>query len=349
MTDEAAPHSGTIGAKSALKNATPDPVTDAVDNAHEDAKDDDRDTGDAGYAGDTEGTGDNRDNRDNDMRGIAVLMPVFNSHADAWRTIASFAESSIPCVRVLIVDDGSQPPFSSLKGTMSASYNGDGTINQAGKFGVRIDILRLDINGGIERALAAGVDALLRDPGVRYIARIDAGDLALPDRLAKQSQYLDENAGVGALGMWARAVTPDGATAFLMTPPSEPARIRQMRFAQSCFIHPAMMIRADALRKAGNYRDAYPAAEDLDLFLRIMRHYECANLPEIGLVYEINPTGISATRRRRQVQSTLRLQCAYLEVGNPYFWLGLGKNMLHLVMPYGLLYRLKRHLSQKHL
>ena len=274
-----------------------------------------------------------------DTQGIAVLMPVYNANEDVWRTIASFAESSISRVRILLVDDGSQPAFS------AASED----IRQAGVSGIQIDILRLDVNGGIERALAAGVDALLRDPTVRYIARIDAGDLAFPERLAKQSRYLDANPGVGALGMWARAVTPDGATAFIMAPPSEPARIRQMRFAKSCFIHPAMMIRADALRRAGNYRDAYPAAEDLDLFLRIMRHYECANLPEIGLIYEINPSGISATRRRKQVRSTLRLQCAYFEVGNLYYWIGLGKNLLHLVMPYGLLYRFKRLVSQKRL
>ena len=62
-----------------------------------------------------------------------------------------------------------------------------------------------------------------------------------------------------------------------------------------------MMLRIDAVRAVGNYRAAYPSAEDLDLFLRLMERYDCANLPELGLYYELNEGGISATRRRRQI------------------------------------------------
>jgi hypothetical protein len=52
-------------------------------------------------------------------------------------------------------------------------------------------------NGGIERALEAGIDALAAR-GFRYAARIDAGDLAAPQRLAKQRAYLDAHPRVAA-------------------------------------------------------------------------------------------------------------------------------------------------------
>ncbi|HEX3379720.1 MAG TPA: glycosyl transferase, partial [Paraburkholderia sp.] len=70
--------------------------------------------------------------------------------------------------------------------------------------------------------------------------------------------------------------------------------------------------------------------------------YDCANLPELGLYYELNEGGISATKRRRQIGSTLRLQLRYFNVVNPYDWLGLAKNLLHLMMPYRALQRVKR-------
>jgi hypothetical protein len=147
--------------------------------------------------------------------------------------------------------------------------------------------------------------------------------------------------------MAAQVVKRDGTPVFTLSPPTAPHTIRRVRFARSCFIHPAMMLRADAIQRAGNYRRDYPAAEDLDLFLRIMRHDECANLADVGILYEINERGISATRRRTQIGSTLRLLIRHAEPANPYFWLGVSKNLAHLVIPYALLHRIKRHFFTK--
>jgi hypothetical protein len=130
----------------------------------------------------------------------------------------------------------------------------------------------------------------------------------------------------------------------MLTPPAEPKAIRRQRFFRSCLAHPSMMLRIDAVRTVGNYRAAYRSAEDLDLFVRLMERYDCANLPELGLYYELNEGGISATKRRRQIGSTLRLQLRYFNVANPYDWLGLAKNLLHLMLPYRTLQRVKRAL-----
>lgn len=253
---------------------------------------------------------------------VAVLMPAFNGQADVERTLASFAEDSP--IHVLIVDDGSTPPIVAPQ-----------------RPGLNVEILRMPQNGGIERALKAGIDAL-DARGFRYAARIDAGDLTVPGRLAKQRAYMEAHAGVAALGMWAQVVTRNGDPLFMLSPPADPAAIRRLRFVRSPFVHPSMMLRIDAVQAVGNYRAAYRAAEDLDLFLRLMDRYDCANLPEQGLFYEINEGGISATKRRRQIVSTLKLQLRYFNVANPYDWLGLAKNLLHFVTPYGLLQRMKR-------
>ncbi|AJZ57920.1 glycosyl transferase 2 family protein [Paraburkholderia fungorum] len=259
---------------------------------------------------------------------VAVLMPAYNGQADVDLTLASFSESTL--VHVLIVDDGSTPPI-----VAPALAN------------MKIDVLRMPQNGGIERALQTGIDALAQR-GFRYAARIDAGDRSVPQRLARQRAFMESHPQVAGLGMWTQVVTREGKPLFMLTPPAEPEQIRRLRFFRSCLAHPSMMLRIDAVRAVGNYRAAYPSAEDLDLFVRLMERYDCANLPELGLYYELNEGGISATKRRRQVSSTLRLQLRYFNVANPYDWLGLAKNLLHLVTPYRALQQVKRRLLAPH-
>ncbi|MFM0178344.1 glycosyltransferase [Paraburkholderia aspalathi] len=255
---------------------------------------------------------------------VAVLMPAYNGQADVDLTLASFSESAL--IHVLIVDDGSTPPI-----VAPAIAN------------MKIEVLRMPQNGGIERALQTGIDALAQR-GFRYAARIDAGDRSVPQRLAKQRVFMELHPQVAGLGMWTQVITREGKPLFMLTPPAEPNEIRRLRFFRSCLAHPSMMLRVDAVRAVGNYRAAYPSAEDLDLFLRLMARYDCANLPELGLYYELNEGGISATKRRRQVSSTLRLQLRYFNVTNLYDWLGLAKNLLHFVTPYRALQRVKRTL-----
>ncbi|REE20086.1 GT2 family glycosyltransferase [Paraburkholderia sp. BL27I4N3] len=255
---------------------------------------------------------------------VAVLIPAYNGQADVDLTLASFSESAP--VHVLIVDDGSTPPI-----VAPAIAN------------MTIEVLRMAQNGGIERALQTGIDALAQR-GFRYAARIDAGDRSVPQRLAKQRMFMESHPRVAGLGMWTQVVTREGKPLFMLTPPAEPNAIRRLRFFRSCLAHPSMMLRIDAVRAVGNYRAEYRSAEDLDLFVRLMERYDCANLPELGLYYELNEGGISATRRRRQVSSTLRLQLRYFNAANLYDWLGLAKNLLHLVTPYSALQRIKRSL-----
>lgn len=263
----------------------------------------------------------------NSLADVTVLMPAYNAQADVERTLASFDEPST--VRVLIVDDGSVPPIVAPQLP-----------------NVIVDILRMPKNGGIERALEAGIEALAAR-GCKYAARIDAGDLAAPGRLFKQRAYLEAHSNVAGVGMWTQVVSLEGKPLFMLKPAAAPDDIRRMRFFRTQLVHPAMMLRVDAVRAVGSYRATYRAAEDLDLFVRLMERYDCANLPELGLYYEINEGGISATKRRRQVVSTLKLQLRYFNALNVYDWLGLLKNLLHLVTPYTLLQRMKKSLFAK--
>ncbi|MEM5328129.1 glycosyltransferase [Paraburkholderia sp. JHI2823] len=262
--------------------------------------------------------------REGALADVAVLMPAYNGQDDVARTLASFDEDAT--IYALVVDDGSTPPVVAPEVP-----------------GMCVEVLRMPKNGGIERALQAGIEALAAR-GFRYAARIDAGDLAAPQRLAKQRARMDAEPALAALGTWTQVVNRAGEPLFMLRPSADAHTLRRTRLLRSPLVHPSVMLRVDAVLAVGNYRVQYPAAEDLDLFLRLMERYECANLPELGLYYELNEGGISATKRRRQIVSTLRLQLRYLNVLNWRDWAGIAKSLLHFVTPWRTLHKMKRAL-----
>ena len=265
-----------------------------------------------------------REAREGALADVAVLMPAYNGQDDVARTLASFDEDAT--LYALVVDDGSAVPIVAPEVP-----------------GMCVEVLRMAKNGGIERALQAGIEALAAR-GFRYAARIDAGDLAAPKRLSKQRARMEAETALAALGTWTQVVNRAGEPLFMLRPSSDARALRRTRLLRSPLVHPSVMLRIDAVLAVGNYRVQYPAAEDLDLFLRLMERYECANLPELGLYYELNEGGISATKRRRQIVSTLRLQLRYLNVLNWCDWAGVAKSLLHFVTPYRTLHKMKRAL-----
>ncbi|MET5012676.1 glycosyl transferase, partial [Burkholderia pseudomallei] len=70
-------------------------------------------------------------------------------------------------------------------------------------------------------------------------------------------------------------------------------------------------------------------------------------LPELGLYYELYEVGISATKRRLQIASTLAIELRYFDPLNPCDWRGVAKNLLPFVTPYSRLQRASRLLCAR--
>jgi hypothetical protein len=124
---------------------------------------------------------------------------------------------------------------------------------------------------------------------------MDADDLALPDRFAKQLQAFDVDQDLVALGTWADVIDGNGVlTKELLRGPVSPAEIENT-FQQGgrFLVHPTLMMRTDAYKKSGGYRMAYKTAEDLDLVLRLLNIGRVSNLPETLLLYRVHGKNVS--------------------------------------------------------
>ena len=103
------------------------------------------------------------------------------------------------------------------------------------------------------------------------------------------------------------------------------------------------MIRASTLRITGDYSANYPAAEDYELFWRLLKVGKGANLPDVWLKYEVdeNAPSISIQKRRPQLQSRLKIQLKYFDVREPLAWWGILRTLILRVVPHTLLVKIK--------
>lgn len=259
-----------------------------------------------------------------DRSSVCVLIPVFDDQAGIDSTLDALGHDPSR-LDILIVDDGGPEPVS------CPARCGEHTVT----------LLRLEPNRGIEHALNAGLEEVLR-LGYRYVARLDAGDIPLAGRFSQQVDFLDRHPEVGVVGTWAECVDEHGTYLFTMRFPTEHGAIlRKQRYVPG-LLHPTIMIRTEILPGVGRYSDRYKAAEDYDLFVRIGRRHGLANIPEALTRYVVSSSGTSVTKRRKTLISRLRIQATNFSWTDPHAYFGIVRTVIFLGLPFRALITIKR-------
>ncbi len=214
---------------------------------------------------------------------VSVVLPVRDGEATIGEALASLGRQTLTRFEAIVVDDGST----------------DGTARIARRWQRTDDRFRL------VRTSAAGiVGALQRGLGeakAPYVARMDADDRCLPERLEAQVDFLerrDDLAGCGArVRVVSRSQVSDRAREYVQWLNSMTAWdvVSRDLFVECPLAHPTFMFRAGALAAAGGYRDrGWP--EDYDLLLRLWRdgrRFVC--LPRVLLDWRDGPSRLSRT------------------------------------------------------
>jgi glycosyltransferase involved in cell wall biosynthesis len=190
---------------------------------------------------------------------LVVLIPAFNHRPDLDRTLASLAHDPQP-FDILVVDDGSEPP---LEIPATAGLH---QVLDAPPY----------VNGGIARALNAGVAWILTQ-GYAVVARLDAGDLNMPARLARQTAFLAAHPDVALVGGWTRHVDEQLRPLYALSgglgsdteAAALPDRLQPRR------LHGAGVGAATA----GAYREDCPLGEDYELFWRLALRFRARTFP----------------------------------------------------------------------
>lgn len=260
---------------------------------------------------------------------IAVLIPHYNSPEALGESIKSIQES-IP-IDVIVVDDGST----------HKTISEEETDKCAGK-NVNLHYIYLDANKGIEEALNTGLKYILTK-SYTFIARLDCGDRCVINRMAIQKKALLADETLGMVGAYVKYVDLEGNFLYDFKPPTSFKGILNKMHVNSMFVHPAVMFKTEVVRTIGLYPTTYPAAEDFAYFFKIIKHYKAITIPEYLIHYEINPGGISLSRRQEQLQTRLKI------LKEEFYWgfypvYGLIRNYVIANLPYRFIYNLKKFL-----
>jgi glycosyltransferase involved in cell wall biosynthesis len=184
--------------------------------------------------------------------------------------------------------------------------------------GVRDPRLRVvaQPGAGLTRALGRAL-AEARAP---LVARLDADDVALPERLARQRAFLAAHPEVGLLGTAAREVAASGREVRLVRPPETDAALRRALIRANPFVHSSVMARRDLVERAGGYDPTLPVAQDYDLWMRLARLTRLANLGEVLVVRRLLPTRVSAVRDHARLRAEVRVRWRAVRAGTYPPW-----------------------------
>lgn len=197
---------------------------------------------------------------------VSVIVPCYNVARTLGRAVESIIRQSFVDWECILVDDGSCDTTGLIATNLAARDP-------------RLRVLGRNVN----RGMAYSLNEAVAGSSAELIARMDADDEALPDRLQIQVDFMREHPRVDVCGGAAWYVTASGAEA-LVTMPLEHEELVEGILWRCPLIHPTVVFRRAFIERAGGYAGRWPL-EDYDLWLRTYKWAEFANVPQALIRY----------------------------------------------------------------
>lgn len=225
--------------------------------------------------------------------GISVLMSVYKKENPEYfkASLESVINQTMQPDEIVVIKDGPltteledvlQAVAEKLQGQdVNTEFQGEASgISQSRGQNMSKIVLRtyqFEENVQLGRALRKGVELCQHD----LVARMDTDDIACPDRLQKQYDYMMAHERVAALGGYIEEFCDDNSFSNVKSMPCSTQEVRAYARFRNPLNHMTVMLRKEAVLMVGNYRH-YPFLEDYDLWSRILSMgYEIENLPEV--------------------------------------------------------------------
>jgi len=223
---------------------------------------------------------------------VSVLLPVYNAGGHLAAALRSLAAQRGVRFEVVAIDDGSS--------------DGSGEALRAASR----EHAWLRVLGQERRGVARALNRAIAESRAPLLARMDADDIAAPDRLRVQRDFLARETEVGVCGSAFRLL---GEARGVVRVPMTDAAIRARLVFGSAFAHPAVMLRRNLLIDESAYDPADEGFEDYALWLRLAARTRFCNLRQALLGYRVHAGQVTARRDAGRTARLERLRLTLLE------------------------------------
>jgi glycosyltransferase involved in cell wall biosynthesis len=228
------------------------------------------------------------------MPRVTVFMPVYNGSAHLDAAVQSILAQTYQDFEFLIIDDGSD----------------DETPNLLEKIqDPRLRIVRNDANRGVPATRNRGLDLALGE----YVAMIDSDDLAKPERLETQVQFLDEAPDHAVVGTWAREIDEHDVRKRVLRRPLNWKRLRARLLFLGTIRTPSAMGRLDVLRSY-RFRSEFPVCSDSDYWVRVALEHRWENIPIDLIDYRIHSDSLTKSNSEKVKERKVAIARSLLEL-----------------------------------
>ena len=211
---------------------------------------------------------------------ITVLMPAYNAGKYIREAISSVLEQSYSNFELLVINDGST----------------DDTLSVVLAFNDPRIVLVNKEHEGIAAALNTG----LRLTDTYYVARFDADDICMPQRLEKQFNFLEDHPDYMLVGSDAEYMVENGDFLFnFKCIAHSNEEVQQNMYVYCPFIHSSVMYKRDEVIKAGGYNAHAHHFEDYLLWTSLSKMGKLQNLREPLIKVRFNPASVTIDEKWR--------------------------------------------------
>lgn len=199
--------------------------------------------------------------------GISVLMSVYQNEKASYfkEAIDSILSQTRLPDEIILMEDGPLPlELEQMVKDYERRYN-------------ILKVHRLKENVQLGRALSAGVKLCENE----LIARMDTDDIAVPQRLKVQAQFMREHPDIAVSGGWMEEFNDEGTYRYIKKMPEGATEVRKYGRYRCPVNHMTVMFRKSDVLEAGNYQH-FPNLEDYHLWSRMMaKDKKFYNIPQV--------------------------------------------------------------------
>jgi GT2 family glycosyltransferase len=213
---------------------------------------------------------------------VSVIMTVYNEERFLRQALDSIFAQTWSDFELIVVDDASTDSTPQILN----SYSDRRLIRLTNE-------KNLGPYGSANKALSVAHG--------KYIARHDADDESLPDRLKQQVEAFMRGPDLVLLGTSYFVIDEQGSILDVALLPIDNVEIQDRLGFGNLYCHGSVMMRHDAVRQVGGYRDFFPVSQDYDLFLRLAELGQVANLAAPLYLFRFHSNSLSRKKKEQQL------------------------------------------------